>query len=536
MKNKYTDILLKINETIKYFRHQDYYFGNVNLSRLLNDVMKTCDECIEAITPVLELILEAQSNEDYILVSDYLEAGLFPYINELNVNSFYDIDTNIQEDILEKNRQIFEKRWNSYDDMLAQMEYNGTMLNVEWSSIGVPTMKGVIEGKTFYFHSNNNPIKEAYELVDYYCSEDVLEYVVIGLGLSYIPSAILKKDDRYKVTVIEINSEVLHSAMRNVDMTQLFANERFDIILCKESGMIREIKKLGDKRLIVHYPTVRMIKDENLREHLNDYFIKFNSIFAQNKYLDSNFFYNQKNNSQSIVKVMEEMKSNKVMYIGGGPSLEKNLDDVKEFSENGNIVMCASTVYRQLIQHGIIPTYVMIIDAKESMVNHFNGIQYTGSKLIYMCTASRKAVGEFKGDKYICYQSGFEEAEQYAKDNNIPLIETGGSVSTAAIDIILRSGSSELITVGLDLAHTNGKSHSFTAYDKNFKGIEVKSVAGGMVETTKVLNIYRKWIENRIVGEKIKMVNISEGAYIEGMENIDSFAKINNFGTVFETK
>ena len=522
MKNKYTDIVLKINKTVRCLRHQDYYFGNVNLSQLINDIMNTCDDCIDVIEPILELIFAAQQNEDYVLVADYLEAGLLPCINELNIKRFKEITDDAEKGVFDINVAALEKRWGKYTDITEKMDKSGVEVKVEWSAIGTPTMSGMCGGKKFYFHSNNNPVAEANEFAEYYCSEDVYEYAVIGLGLAYIPQAILEMDERYKVTVIETNKEVLHTAMNNIDMSSMFVNDRFDIILCNEENIINEIEKLGNKRLLIHYPSIRMIKDVRLKEQLNDYFIKVNSIFSQKKYLDSNYFYNQKNNSPSVAEVMLHMRNKRVMYIGGGPSLEENIDYVKSFSEEGNIVVCASTVYRGLLAHDIIPTYVMIIDAKASMAKHFEGIDYTGSKLIYMCTASRKAVSVFKGDKYICYQNGFYEAEKYAEENNIPLIETGGSVSTAAVDVILRSGCSELVTVGIDFAHTNGKSHSFSAPQKNSKGIKVKSVDGGEVETTKVLNIYRKWIENRIRGEKIKMINISRGANINGMENIVS--------------
>ena len=57
--------------------------------------------------------------------------------------------------------------------------------------------------------------------------------------------------------------------------------------------------------------------------------------------------------------------------------------------------------------------------------------------------------------------------------------------------------------------------------DTSNRCIYVKSVKGESVPTTNILNIYRKWIENRIKDVKnIKLVNMSHGAYIEGMENV----------------
>jgi hypothetical protein len=118
-------------------------------------------------------------------------------------------------------------------------------------------------------------------------------------------------------------------------------------------------------------------------------------------------------------------------------------------------------------------------------------------------------------------------AENVAKQHGLPLHETGGSVSTLALDILLNSGAKEIICLGLDLAYTGNQMHvsggdDINDADENVKMEMVRSVDGDCVPTVQNLNSYRKWIEKRMQRYQgdIKVINLSDGAFIEGMENV----------------
>ena len=104
--------------------------------------------------------------------------------------------------------------------------------------------------------------------------------------------------------------------------------------------------------------------------------------------------------------------------------------------------------------------------------------------------------------------------------------QTGGSVTTTALDIGISFGCEEILFMGMDMAYTGGASHakgtnSYMKEQNNDRMISVKSVSGENVYTIRNLLIYRQWIENRIKDcENIRFVNVSDGAEVKGMENI----------------
>lgn len=127
-------------------------------------------------------------------------------------------------------------------------------------------------------------------------------------------------------------------------------------------------------------------------------------------------------------------------------------------------------------------------------------------------------------EKYIFFQKDFAESEDFAKEHSLLLFETGGSVSTAAIDFALRMGCSTLITTGLDLAYPEKKSHAFGIsgnISDTHRYISEKDIHGNKILTTATFLSYRKWIEKRLIKSGIECINLTDGLAIKGMKNLE---------------
>lgn len=84
-----------------------------------------------------------------------------------------------------------------------------------------------------------------------------------------------------------------------------------------------------------------------------------------------------------------------------------------------------------------------------------------------------------------------------------------------------------MITVGLDLSFPKNKTHGFSLSEdvdaaSSSASLSILDLHGNQVQTSQPLNSYRKWIEQRIHSENtIEFINITEGAFIHGMKNMD---------------
>lgn len=541
-----TNLTETITSTIEYFRIQDFFHGNITFNRVVNSLNQLLpmftDEEISLITDNLGTILNAQSEADYVLLADMLEISLLTSVKSILEARISTDGSNPKPEYLNNNLEALKNADNSgkYNSLITliqknSVKYNSSfssqtkyIYNIEQTNIGVPTLKVTINDKSVYYHSNVNPFSEGRMLAKYYTKPDTYNYNVFGFGFGYHIKALLESDRRFRINAIETNIEVLTMAFMYIDLADILSNDRFSLEYCPLDNFADSFKNSlnnsENSLLLIHYPSLCTLEDGVLKQSLNNYFINFSSMYSQEKYLNWNFYYNMKLNSRPVDTLKDNFKSKDIIYVAAGPSLNYYFDYlVKNMASSNTIIICASTIYRTLLNKNIIPNYVIMTDAQDNMISHVKDIDTTGSSLIYLSTACSNAVAAFNGDKYILFQYGYEPAENYADKNHLSLIETGGSVSTSAIDLILRFNCKSLTTIGLDLAYTDNKTHSYDTknVDTSNRCIYVKSVKGESVPTTNILNIYRKWIENRIKDVKnIKLVNMSHGAYIEGMENV----------------
>jgi hypothetical protein len=164
------------------------------------------------------------------------------------------------------------------------------------------------------------------------------------------------------------------------------------------------------------------------------------------------------------------------------------------------------------------------------MYKQIDGVNLKNIPMILLSTASSSVIDYYNGPIYVAYQSGYIHAEIKAKEIGATLFETGGSVTTTALDIALRFGARKIIFVGVDLAYTGGYSHASGEGRRieNTDGLrQVRSNTGGMVYTSKNLDIYRKWIERRLEGVRdTEVYNTGDGAEIKGTVLVKDFMSL----------
>lgn len=523
-----TNFIRITKDTIGFFRVQDFYSGWWGLNSIISEIKQFPDSYISDMVDVLNDLLAAQNNKDSILIADLLESQVLYYAE--NALQELALGEEVRGNYLEKNMSCLKDSYIS-DLIRKNVLYaiNSSQYSVEMTNMGVYTVKMLEDNTSFYYHSNLNPFVEGELLAKYYADDTCFNYNVLGFGFGYHVRELLNMDMRYNITVIENNLDVITLAFLYCDLEDILTNTRFKLLYCDKEGIMKALLQcnMGEENsLIIHYPSLRAIKEIALKTALENYFVNVNSMLGQKKYMDWNFYYNIRLKDEPVDVVLNRLSGKSVVYIGGGPSLEDNLEYLKKITmSKEKILMCASTVYKKLLDCSIIPDYVVIIDAKKNMISHIKGTPETAASMLYLCTAYFGAVQEFKGKRYIIFQNGYSEAEKYARENNYILANTGGSVSTTAIDIILKAGCKEMITFGMDLAYTDNKHHSFDESSLNGDSLNnhimVKAIGGGMVPTTNVLNIYRNWIEKRIENiNDISLINVSRGAYIKGMKNV----------------
>lgn len=385
-----------------------------------------------------------------------------------------------------------------------------------------------------YIHSKFNPVKESERFIARYkYIQSKKNIVVYGLGLGYHIETIIKINDTAKIYIFEANDEIIEVCKKI--KPHLFKNKNIKII--KYNGEFYNLfKNYLDtcEEFIVHKPSLHTIKDINYKLYnvINNYVIAYESTNELKEQLIQNYNENLKVDYSNIIDLLNKFKSKnknkKFVITAAGPSLDYELKFLKS-SRDSFVIVTVGTALNALMNNNICPDVIVIIDGKIGVANQLKGFENLQIPLCFLSTASRWAVKNYRGPKYMFFNS---------EDEDEIFIETGKTVAVAAMSIAIHCGAKEIVMLGQDLAYLDGKSHTNTyegiyglkddpIINKNNKF--VTGIDGSKLNTTSGYIYFKEQIEKLIeTNPDVQFINCSKGAFIRGANHMEFEQYIND--------
>ena len=391
------------------------------------------------------------------------------------------------------------------------------------------TVKINEKDKSYFLHSKYNPNREGKNIAEENFDKSIENYIIFGLGFGYHVGELMAMAPNSNFHIIETNKEIFRLALDNVDLTNILENNRVKLLVTDDIVEINDILNhvlLKDNiKIVLHNPSFRIIPDNllELKYLLEEFKMKEDSVEKFAPALEVNFQSNIKNYDKNVDILFNKYENMPLYLISAGPSLDKNIKELKKVKDKG-VILSVGRAVRPLLKENIKPDLIIITDPSSYLYDMQLGGLEINVPIIVLSTCDKNVMLNYKGQKLIALQEGYSPAEEYAKLHNHKLVQTGGSVATTALDVAINMGCNPIIFVGQDLAYTDGKTHSQATFSKDmdrYKNLrEVKDVYGNTVYSPKNLYSYLRWIQNRIKLEKdIKFIDATEGgAKIEGTE------------------
>lgn len=542
----YTNIQLQyiINKIINACRIQNYDVVVRSFTTLTGNLMPVLEAVfsdiayynqeIEIVNPnqisnALQDMLLAQENKDYVLLADLLELRLLPFLQSLQevIRSYDGLGTDLN--VWTNNLAALEKRdislWKqiqSYHEAYEKETAAGTWQgrhHLEATNSGAFTMAGQDEKGSYYYHSNVNPETEAAAFADYYYDEESDSYVIWGLGLGYHIKEMFRLDDGIRIQVFENDLDVIYHCLMAVDLSNLIANKRFSLIYDPDFKKIIPALDNITENLIIHSPSLRHIRDTRIREQMEMFFIRDSGKRNAAILFGSNGRENFKHYDGYIDELKPEFEGKDVIIVAAGPSLDKNVELLRN-KKPGIIILVVETVFRKLLKLGIDVDYMIVTDANSRIYSHLAGLEEEQIPMLYLATAYKGYSMNYCGKKYLICQNGYDRAQELAKQKGWHLYETGGSVSTTALDVCIYLGCKSIAFIGLDLAYTDNLAHatdtSRRAVSETEEMKQVPAIGGGTVPVSRLFTIYNRWIASRVKKADVTMpvIDATEGGAI----------------------
>lgn len=393
-------------------------------------------------------------------------------------------------------------------------------IQIEYSRDGKPVLKV----DKIYLHSRFYPEREAEKYVkrneSIFKNRDIV--VVYGLALGYHITQLLKRISSHcRLYVFDVDAEIYSIGRKLGCYDNILKDSRVKFYIG-----IDELKNISGidnvDNIMIYNPSLKVLpkKYNEVRFMFKNFIMARWGIEKSKDIMKANYVHNLRENTLSMKKFFEKynFKGNPVVMAASGPSLDYEVDSLKKL--NGKVkIFCVGSALRTLVNSGITPDMICIIDCQEIVYKQLKGYENLKVPLCFLSTASRWAVSKYKGPKYIFYN------DENQTDDIV--INTAKTVAVPAMDIAVKGGAGEVVLVGQDLAFLDNRTH--TDYYAETYGVkdEVKSesilykkvegVNGEILNTRSEYLNFKYSIECEIGNNpQVKFTNCSSGAKIAG--------------------
>ncbi len=512
-------LITKLQKAENLFRRQLNHSAGVLVSEISND-LNQLGSYPQYVDPasfqkgVLNIISALQS-QDYSLCADslalFIDTVLVPMQNLLC------------KDLAEYISDIYSSIASETNDQI----------NLEETIFGYPALQ-YHSDNDIYLCSITDPMAEAFTLAKENFAPEAEAYHIWGMGLGYHVYALYRITNGSTDIYVYDNDHFLFDIAKSEKIgpwQSVFNDPKIHFVADPEIAKFSHALSNENDRFFIHMPSLLKLPENNSKDAerkiiLSKIHITLNSFADQKDDIYINFYKNIKNADGFAEELFDEYSDQTIILAAAGPSLDKNIDVLKKALDEGIPlkVICVGTVLRKFLKKGITPDAFFVTDPAKGTYAQIEGLEHMSVPMILNTSAYYGFAQNYIGKKFLACQKHFELSEKLGHR----LFNTGGSVTTLALDFAIQAKAKKIITIGCDMAFTGNMSHaSGTALKhstQDDKVIQIKGYYGDTVNTGLLLSLYREWIEKRLEYDdtsNIEFFNSTEGgAYIEGMKHI----------------
>lgn len=393
-----------------------------------------------------------------------------------------------------------------------------------------------------------NPKKEAEYLIrDIEPSRDHLVIVFGIANIELLHTLLYKTSANSKIAVIEPNLDIFAYCIKNYNLHEYISSEKFGFLIGEKHMLDREINlyftgswlNLLHNMLVISLPNYYLYKEfsaglvKKVREGI------FSKLMTLGNSLEDMLdgLRNHYLNIDSCIlagdgkEIEGKYKGVPAIIVAAGPSLDKNIDDLKAAQGKALIIACDAS-YQICLEHGIIPDAIASIERGiETYQAFFEGRTFDKNLVLLAPSLLWPNIHEeFPGKQFLVVKNylGLEGWWQSIFPNEI-FLNTGHSCATLAFSFVKWAGCENVIYAGLDLAYTDEKKHSDRIHSDSFqsknelseeekekKELWTEDIHGGQVRTSMVFNLFRHYLEDATMMEGTIIDATEGGALIHG--------------------
>lgn len=384
------------------------------------------------------------------------------------------------------------------------------------------------------------------------------KFFLFGLGNGMMAQKLLDTtDSTNRVIAYEADCRIILYMMHYFDMTELFTNKRFTLLIGstlseKLSAKIFDLLDYTDLGTLQYYvyPNYNYLFFEEYLQYMSGLESAIGSVTSSQNVMGhfksaiiDNAFSNIMHlcRSKSLENLYQRIPEGlPAIVVAAGPSLDKNVSKLKD-AKNKAFIIAADSALRTLLKAEVFPDMCISIDPKK-LSKHFSNDLANDIPIVCQMSSNHEILKTHRTYKFFVNDLNQHIAEYFDKRNKVfPVLSSGGSVANDAMSVCMVLGFKTIILVGQDLAYTDNKTHSVASVRGEWgadisqfnDNVMIEDIYGKPIVSSFVLTLYRDWIEGQIVTHpELRVVDATEGgAKIKGTEIMTLEEAINSICT-----
>jgi hypothetical protein len=428
------------------------------------------------------------------------------------------------------------------------------------SASGNPSATYEKEVSSISLHSRYDPVREARQIITKQDIAGADYFILLGFGLGYILDALVELDggsfNHY--FIVESDLAILKAAFEARDLTSLislpyihFGWPSSGTDLAEQWRRFFDPVQAQKSVFITHLPCAALnpvlfkSAAELIQSQTFQIFTDINTLVGKSETFLDNFVQNvgKAALAPGVAKFAKQFQNIPALIVSAGPSLDKNIQELRGFQDNV-LILSTDTALKPLLAAGIDPHFVLTGDPSYENFLHLKGAPTKESLVVAEASSFPSVFNEFQGRMLTCT---FENSSLRSLSDllgNKGSLRAWGSVATIALDFALLLQCDPIIFVGQDLAHVDGRVYCSGIYfeDEWFADVvnpldwknklqamrstrhtvAVEDIFGKPVESTDKLTAYWNWIV-KVFREnpQFRFINATEGGILKDhVENI----------------
>ena len=465
-----------------------------------------------------KILKRYQNNLDFIHQYDFkLYNQLLDLEKKLEKNQRYFLEHNGCFNIYDK----VEKRYLLQSDTIYDAKYKAFQLDnsIKQSICLIQTNK--IRMKKHFNYGINS-----YKFINQYINKidfnnlklKKYKFIFFGTILGEDVKLIVKKIKASSILFCEEDIELFRLSLFIVPYYKLIKN--FKLYFAIGDGFIEKFEIFYNNNYKYnHYLKYHLVSNSSSLDKILSY-VDINNplMYSFSEYLGSyKRGLHYLNNGCKLLKFNNLLDGKKILYLGAGPSLEKEIEFVKKSQKRFIIVVVAATI-KLLYKHNIRPDVIITIDGSKDIESQFMGIskKYLNNIPIITSLSLHKIMF-----KYLNYNNLYFIQTSNKFLNNLKNFE-GYSSGDIGLSILLALSPKKIYLLGFDLAIVENISHISTHRENKIKNHSVEKyifIKGNFMDSVKTLSRFLQIKLNieTIIKQysNIDIYNLSLGVYIE---------------------